>query len=1198
MKKTYIGALLASTALLSACQGGPGAISSVKSALSNNSAFSAISGQISELETVVNLATSSASLSALTNPTESDKQLARSVVGRIDKVISSWESYKQSMDPTLLAVKVTSEEWRQAEAVIKILKEDLRPVVANVQAGQAYDTKSLEFLNSKASIETKITEKKTEIFNAGKPTVISASTSSVTVATGGAVNSAERIKSTEVNNGEQTVTGGSSISDLVRTATWIRTTTKNMEYDRTWTITVQNITTTVFSDGTTSVVNGDKRDIVNKQTFDAAPQVTKEQLSSVIGYTVTEQNDPTTVVTRGETVVTNVYEDRNVDETQADGSILHKTIRKTTTTKTTPITTTKTYPKISVYNYADGHSFTNDATDEIVSTVEEEKIVEVSEDVVSSTTEHVVKQETVTNEVVTEVSEGDPVFNTTYEDKTTTATADGKTVTTVTRFYTQTATVITTTTTKTTPVTKKIWTDGREELIRGETVVAVTTANTVNTDQWSKVMSETTTDAVAGDTTSPTETTGSVNLADMGTPTPGMSTNPQDFKTPEFTLGAAGGWTDFKSLIKADVAYSRGWTGKGSLIAIADTGYNTQHTDLKNAVKHTYNTLTGVKAEGNADAGMQDKVGHGSHVLGIAAGRRDGTGMHGVAFDADVAVVKVTDTTGYSFTLARQGAAWAANLGSIAYSVSANYASDSALRSSVVVTGDGTYKSTNSYYGINGYNGALVEAKQWATALGSEQVLVNSAGNENRDYVYGTGQMATATENGQLILGGRMLVVGNWDQNNNIVQGVKGGHLCTTYNETTATCMDAASMKDFYILAPGMSVQSASMTGTTGTVDKSGTSMAAPQVTGALAILHQMWPHMKGENLVKLVTTTASKDLPGYNPGVHGSGLLDLDRATQPVGATGIPTSGRTAGAVAELGTLSGGAALGTVSSDAFTVLGKVMVLDSFERDYTVDLNNTQKVDTRPGGFVEGVAFAADDRKQRYDGYANLAGGNQNLNIPEIMGLSFSVKMDQDASGDYAANINYAVVDNKDTRIDFGLGFVQETKKFLNNIQQGYMGVGEGHNTNYVSLNIKHNFTDKIYGFGNYQLGMTDVTPSQDFSLIKGYSSLISDSWGIGVGFKPAAGWAMGATYSQPLSITSGRMNYKVPTGRTLDGQVLYNEGSADASTKVIEHDAGIFVKYTQEDLSIGAFGERRFNVAGTEDNNVWNLGVRLNLKF
>ena len=1189
--KSTLGILMATTAL-TACNLGSesvNAVKSVTSSLTTNSAFSAISGQISALEQVVAVAQNSASISALVNPNDNDRKLAGDVVSQIDNVINGWEEYKSSMNPKLLAVKLSTDEWRKAEAVVKILKEDLRPVVDKVVQGGSYDTNDFKFLEKKETLDKRITEKKAAIFEGATPTVISATTSAVTVDTSDSVTSAERVKTTDIANGEQTVTGGDSVSNLTRTATWTKTTTKNMEYDRTWTVKVQNVTTTVFSDGSTSEDRGEIREVVHKQTFDAAAQVTTEEMSATIGYTADVQNDPVVVVTRGETTVEHVYDDRAEQETLSDGSILHKTVRKTTTTNTTPVTTTTTYPKVTVYTYEDGHVYTHDDTDEVTSNTEDEVIVDITDnEVVETTTEHVVASETTTNEVITEVVESDPVFETTHEDVTTVAIVDGSEFTTVTRHYTTVATVTTTTTTKTTPVTKQIWTDNREELIRGETVVDVQTANTVVEDSWVKIMSSNSVEITEEETN--TEA-GSVNVGDLGTVTPGMSSVVADHRTSEFMLGDVSNHTVNKDIIKADVAYSRGWTGKGSLITIADTGYNTSHTDLD--AKHTYNTLTGDSSN------MNDNVGHGSHVMGIAAGRRNGTGMHGVAFDADVAVVKVSDTSGYSFQRARTGAAWARDKGSIAFNVSANYNSDSALRSSIVDLGNGNFKSSHSFYGKYGYNGVIDEAPLWASALGNEQVLVNSAGNQTSDVVFGTGQMATATDaNGNLILGGRMIVVGNWDQGNNVVQGAKSGHLCTSYDEAASVCKDAAKTKDFYILAPGMSVKSAYKGDANAIIDLSGTSMAAPQVTGAIAILHQMWPHMKGANLVKLVTTTADKTIVGYDSNVHGSGLLDLDRATQPVGATGIPTSGRTSGAISSLNTLKGGAAVGSISSEAFGALSSVMVLDSFERDYSIDLSETQKVDTRPGSFVEAMAFSNADAGN-YDAYGNLANTQNNMVTPEFLGFTTSFRMNNNASGDYALKLGYKFIDRKSTKIDFGLGFVKETGKFLNNVQEGYMGVGENHTTNYGSINLKHNFTDSVYGFGNFQLGMTDVEASKDFSLVKGYSNLVSKSFAVGAGLTPSKGWLLGASYSQPLNIMSGEMHYKVPVGRTLDGQVKFNEGSADASTNNIEHDLGFFVQYKiDESFSMAGYGEHRLNVAGTKDNNQSNFGIKFNWKF
>ena len=1184
--KSTLGILMATTAL-TACNPGDGAnvVRSATSALTTNSAFAAISGQVSELEKVVAVAQSSASISALINPNENDVKMAGDVVSQIDNVIKSWDDYKSSMNPNLLAVKLSTAEWREAEAVVKILKEDLRPVVTKVVNGGSYDTKDFEFLAKKETLDLKISEKKAAIFEGATPTVISASTSSVTVETSATVNSAERVKTTDIANGEQTLTGGDSVSNTTRTATWTRTTTKNMEYDRTFTLKVQNVTTTVFSDGTMKTDKGAIRSVENKQTFDAKAQVSTEEMSNNITFTTDVQNTPTIVVTRGSDTVENVYVDRLVAEEQADTSILHKTFRKTTVTTTTPVTTTTTYPKITVYTYADGHTFTDDATDEVVTEVVDDIVVTENEELHTSSTEHVVANEVITNEVITSVTEADPVFVTEHDDVTAENTVGVIKTTTVTRNYTTTATIVTTTTTKTTPVTKQTWTDGREELIRGETVTVVATEDTVVTDNWSKVMSETSVTVVAEEAEEAAPI-GS-DHADMGTRTPGYNSDPASYRTSEFN-GSNGG-QNYKSAIKAEYAYSRGWTGKGSLITIADTGYDVDHNDLSSAVKHTYNTLTDVKTTGNSDASMNDSHGHGSHVLGLAAGRKNGTGTHGVAFDADVAVAKVSEGVAFSFGRAKKAMAWSRDLGAVAISVSANYNTDSAFRASIVDDGDGKYHSSHHFYSKHGYNGVTDEAPSYATALGTEQVFVNSAGNHGYDYVPGTGQMATATDaDGNLILGGRMLIVGNWNLDSKQILGNRAGHMCASY--VSGSCTDAKSTSDFYILAPGSALESASKSG--GNEIMTGTSMSTPVVAGSLAILNQMWPHMKGENLVQLVTKTADKTIAGYHVNTHGSGLLDLDKATQPVGATGIPTSGRTSGAISSL---SGGAAIGNINSEAFAALSNTIVLDEFERDFTVDLSQTQAVDTRPGSYVEGLAFG----NGGYDAYSNLAGTDQNIATPEYMGFSTSMKMNSNVGGDYTFNANYKAFEDEETSLNLGLGFLKETGKFLNNVQEGFMGVGENHTTQYASLNISHKFSDQVFGFGNYQIGTTDVEASKDFSLVTGFSSLISQSFNTGLGFKPAAGWTMGGTYSQPLHVVSGSMNYKVPTGRSVDGAVQFDSGSADASTQVLEHDFGVFLNYkVDQRFSMAAFGEKRLNVAGTNGNDQMNAGIKLNWTY
>jgi hypothetical protein len=119
----------------------------------------------------------------------------------------------------------------------------------------------------------------------------------------------------------------------------------------------------------------------------------------------------------------------------------------------------------------------------------------------------------------------------------------------------------------------------------------------------------------------------------------------------------------------------------------------------------------------------------------------------------------------------------------------------------------------------------------------------------------------------------------------------------------------------------------------------SGTSQAAPVVTGGVAIVHQLWPYMKGSNIAQLLLQTANKDLSNYSVTTHGQGLLDLDKATQPVGELGISLTGRT-GTTANI---SGGVSISGVDDSVIASLSSVSAIDDFDRDFKVDLTSMIK---------------------------------------------------------------------------------------------------------------------------------------------------------------------------------------------------------------------------------------------------------------
>ena len=644
--------------------------------------------------------------------------------------------------------------------------------------------------------------------------------------------------------------------------------------------------------------------------------------------------------------------------------------------------------------------------------------------------------------------------------------------------------------------------------------------------------------------------------SDMGTRTAGYVADSSHYRTDEFAyLG-----TKSLSVSNFDVAYSRGWTGKGSTIVIADTGANTSHADLDGNIKHTKD-FTG--------SGIGNNATHGTHVAGIAGAERNGVGGHGAAFDADIAIAKVASGTSYSFSNAIKAAEWGKTIGSVAINVSAEVNYDTGFRKSIVKTAPGVYHSNHWYYGEHGYNGAVNEAKKWKTALGDEQVLVKAAGNAGWDYSAGMNQMATATDaNGNLILDGQMIVVGNWDENNNKLNSSsnKAGTVCATMQN--GVCIDAAKIKDYFIMANGTAITSTAVNG--GYTTMTGTSMAAPVVTGAIAVLHQMWPHMKGKHLVQLVLVTGDKDITGYNENVHGQGLLDMDTATRPVGATGIPTTGRTNGGVSAV---AGGANVQGVAASQMQALTSVMVLDSFERDFYIDLGDmTQDVDTRTASVAEQMGAV--------NYFAGFMDAEQHIAVP------------------------FALTEN--SNLEVGVG--ESTGHYLGNSFQGTLGTTKGSNTVYAN----YNYTNGGF-YAQAGIGYTNVNFDTNNSMMVNAENVVSTTATAGYEFAPREGHVLGFAVSQPVTVESAKFTYKLPTSRTLDGNVNTELQTVDFRNADREIDLGTYYKFdiTQTGIkqvdsvtsmlgiqgNVKAFAELRNKIDSVSEIEKRG-GINLNLNF
>ncbi|WP_082708887.1 S8 family peptidase [Thiobacillus denitrificans] len=116
-----------------------------------------------------------------------------------------------------------------------------------------------------------------------------------------------------------------------------------------------------------------------------------------------------------------------------------------------------------------------------------------------------------------------------------------------------------------------------------------------------------------------------------------------------------------------------------------------------------------------------------------------------------------------------------------------------------------------------------------------------------------------------------------------------------------------------------------------------GTSASAPVISAALTSLLAQWPHLTPQQSTGILLDTADRTFSGYDPFYFGQGVLDAERALQPVGVTALPTGNQVGGASYSVaGTrfvlpAAFGDAASSLSLDA-------AMFDSYGRDYSFNL--------------------------------------------------------------------------------------------------------------------------------------------------------------------------------------------------------------------------------------------------------------------
>lgn len=349
-------------------------------------------------------------------------------------------------------------------------------------------------------------------------------------------------------------------------------------------------------------------------------------------------------------------------------------------------------------------------------------------------------------------------------------------------------------------------------------------------------------------------------------------------------------------------AWSKGYTGKTSseigpdqpvTVAVLGSGVDGNHADLNGQI--------------HASSDTTDGEGTGTLVAGLIAAKRNGVGMHGVAYDAQVLALNAGATD-----------------------VSYAAAIDKAIAENARVI--------TIYSDRDAPTPALEDALERAATSGA--VVILSAGDSPTSdpvaEISGLSEFALDSRaNGQFV------VVGAADKSGNIL-----GTDTSTHHEVNSHVPGGLPAR-YFMLAPGLEVYSTFIGPSNGENyygQGTGSAVSTSFVSAAAALLLGAFPTLTADEVVNILLTTATDYvLPNTHPGVdevNGWGLLNIGAALAPIGTNSVTiktSNGWITSDLDDAGLVSGG-----MFGDGIGVgFGQgAIFLDDYDRAYTTNFGN------------------------------------------------------------------------------------------------------------------------------------------------------------------------------------------------------------------------------------------------------------------
>ena len=365
-------------------------------------------------------------------------------------------------------------------------------------------------------------------------------------------------------------------------------------------------------------------------------------------------------------------------------------------------------------------------------------------------------------------------------------------------------------------------------------------------------------------------------------------------------------------LANASAAYARGSTGKNITIGITDSGLDVSHVEIDGTRVNPNSYLS----YSNYTPNTRQKR-HGTMVASVAAGilsENSDTPMHGVAFDADIFFVAIQlgepDDTYEPIDLGDGNGGQPDPDFSGVDNFFENLFKVYTSRNIDIVNNSYGYPGNVIDYSEeiirNAFPKTIAALAQSGVAPADKTIFVWAAGNAGSYADQGVDYSSPEIFPGMTYLieeiQGHSIAVVSVDEDGSI-------------SDFSSRCGVAAA---FCIAAPGGRVIGAYPTslddpGIYESTDEcvsdnscyariSGTSFAAPFVSGALAVLFEHFEGQLGSTeIVNRLFATANDEGIYSDSAIYGHGLIDLDAATNPMGSLSVSTSGLFSGEMAPL---------------------------------------------------------------------------------------------------------------------------------------------------------------------------------------------------------------------------------------------------------------------------------------------------------